>query len=268
MGSATESASFTKRTGQWLIYALFRCVEGVLKLLPLIVIWWLGRALGLIAYYIGIPYRRLALDNLRIAFGREKSAAERRAIARRHFMSLFANLLCGLKLPLMSEAEVAKRVTVENMHHVKEAFEAGRPLTVPIMHASCWEIMTQVPSSLFLFGHKPASIYQPLRNPYLNALVLRRREKLGYKLFDRQEGFNEPISSCARHGHPRHPGGPACRLSRPVVPVLRPAGLHHEHRGLHAAIRTNSVILPMIVYDDGPARWRYVCDGPLVTNPG
>ena len=82
---------------------------------------------------------------------------------------------------------------LEEYEAAKEAFEAGRSLTVPIMHASCWEIMTQVPS-LFLFGHKPASIYQPLRNPYLNALVLRRREKLGYKLFDRQEGFNEPIS--------------------------------------------------------------------------
>lgn len=264
MGSATESASFTKRTGQWLIYALFRCVEGVLKLLPLIVIWWLGRALGLVAYYIGIPYRRLALDNLRIAFGREKSAAERRAIARRHFMSLFANLLCGLKLPLMSEAEVAKRVTVENMHHTKEAFEAGRPLTVPIMHASCWEIMTQVPS-LFIFGHKPASIYQPLRNPYLNALVLRRREKLGYKLFDRQEGFNEPIAHVRDMGIlgilvDQHAGyhGLWCPFFDRLASTTNIVAL--------CGLRTNSVIPPMIVYDDGPARWRYVCDGPLLTS--
>jgi lauroyl/myristoyl acyltransferase len=49
-------------------------------------------------------------------------------------------------------------------------------------------------------GHQAASIYQPLRNPYLNALVLRRREKLGYKLFDRQEGFNGPISHVREMG--------------------------------------------------------------------
>jgi|UniRef100_UPI003784FAEA heptosyltransferase-2 len=261
MGSATESASFTKRTGQWLIYALFRCVEGVLKLLPLIVIWWLGRILGTIAYYIGIPYRRLALDNLRIAFGREKSAAERRAIAREHFKSLFANLLCGFKLPLMSEAEVASRVKAENMHHLKEAFDAGKPLLHPIMHASCWEVMTQVPS-IFVQGHHPASIYQPLRNPYLNALVLRRREKLGYKLFDRQEGFNGPISHVREMGMlgilvDQHAGyhGLWCPFFDRLASTTNIVAL--------CAMRSKAQILPMMVYDDGPARWRFVCDGPL-----
>lgn len=264
MGSAAESTRFSRRAGQWLVYALFRCVEGVMKLTPLVAVWWAGRAAGTLAYYVAGKYRRLALHNLRIAFGREKTEAGRRQIARAHFKSLFANILCGFKLPLMSEAEVAKRVTVENMHHTKEAFDAGRPLTVPIMHSSCWEIMTQVPS-LFIFGHKPASIYQPLRNPYLNAHILRRREKLGYRLFDRQEGFNEPIS------HVRDMG---------IIGILvdQHAGDHGQWSPFFdrlasttnivalCGLRTNSVIPPMAVYDDGPARWRYVCDGPLVTN--
>lgn len=246
------------------MYALFRCVEAVLRVLPLVLIWWIGRGLGIVAYFVSGKYRKLALHNLRIAFGREKSEAERRRIARAHFKSLFANLLCGFKLPLMSEAAVAKRVTAENMHHLKEAYEAGRPLMHPIMHASCWEIMTQVPS-LFIFGHKPASIYQPLGNPYLNALVLRRREKLGYKLFDRQDGFAAPIRYVRDMG---------------MLGILV-----DQHAGYHGtwipffdrlasttnivalcAVRTNAVILPMMVYDDGPARWRYVCDGPLAAD--
>ncbi len=264
MGGVPESTKFLKMAGQWLVYALFRCVESVLKMLPLTIVWWLGRGLGTLAYFAAGKYRRLALHNLRIAFGREKSAAERRRIARAHFKSLFANILCGFKLPLMSEKEVAERVTVENMHHTKDAFDAGRPLTVPILHASCWEIMTQVPS-LFIFGHKPASIYQPLRNPYLNALVLRRREKLGYKLFDRQDGFNGPIS------HVRDMG---------ILGILvdQHAGDHGQWSPFFdrlasttnivalCGLRTNSVIPPMMVYDDGPARWRYVCEGPLHTS--
>lgn len=263
MADAPESTRFQKRAGQWLVYALFRCVEGVIKCIPLIAVWWLGRMLGTLAYFVAGKYRKLALHNLRIAFGREKSDAERRRIAREHFKSLFANLLCGFKLPLMDEADVAKRVTAENMHHLKEAFDAGRPLLHPIMHASCWEIMTQVPS-LYVFGHKPASIYQPLRNPYLNALVLRRREKLGYKLFDRQDGFNAPISYVRDMG---------------MLGILvdQHAGYHGQWSPFFdrlasttnivalCALRTNAVILPMMVYDDGPARWRYVCDGPLRT---
>lgn len=263
MGSATDSASFSKRTGQWLQYALFRCVEGVLSLLPLVVVWWLGRALGTVVYFLAGKYRKLALHNLRIAFGREKTEAERRALAREHFKSLFANILCGLKLPLMKEEDVAKRIRSENMQHLRQAFEAGRPLLHPIMHASCWEVMTQIPST-FIQGHKPASIYQPLRNPWLNALVLRRREKLGYKLFDRTEGFNAPIKYVREMG---------------MLGILV-----DQHAGDHGvwtpffdrlasttnivalcALRTNAVILPMMVYDDGPARWRFVCDGPLHT---
>lgn len=263
MGRANESASFLTRTGQWLVYALFRCVEGVLWLLPLVLIWHVGRMLGAVAYYLAGKYRRLALHNLRIALGREKSATELRSIAREHFASLFANILCGFKLPLMPEAAVAKRVRAENMHHLQEAFDAGRPLLHPIMHASCWEIMTQVPS-LYVFGHKPASIYQPLRNPYLNALVLRRREKLGYKLFDRQEGFTAPIRYVRDMGMlgilvDQHAGdhGLWCPFFDRLASTTNIVAL--------CAIRTNAVILPMMVYDDGPARWRYVCDGPLTT---
>ena len=263
MGRADDSASFLTRTGQWLVYALFRCVEGLLWLLPLVLIWHVGRLIGTVAYVLAGKYRKLALHNLRIALGREKSAPELRRIAREHFKSLFANILCGFKLPLMPEAEVAKRVTAENMHHLQAAFDAGRPLLHPIMHASCWEIMTQVPS-LYVFGHKPASIYQPLRNPYLNALVLRRREKLGYKLFDRQEGFTAPIRYVRDMGMlgilvDQHAGdhGLWCPFFDRLASTTNIVAL--------CAIRTNAVILPMMVYDDGPARWRYVCDGPLTT---
>ncbi len=264
MGSATKSANFFKRAGQWLLYALFRCVEGVLTLLPLLGVWYLGRALGGFAYLVAGKYRRLALNNLRIALGREKSECERRGIAREHFKSLFANILCGFKLPLMAEADVAKRVKVEGMHHVKEAFDAGRPLIHPIMHASCWEIMTQVPS-LYVFGHKPASIYQPLRNPFLNALLLRRREKLGYKLFDRQEGFNAPIRFVREMGMlgilvDQHAGyhGVWCPFFDRLASTTNIVAL--------CAMRTNAVILPLMVYDNGPARWRFVCQGPLLTS--
>ena len=45
------------------------------------------------------PYRRLVLRNLGIAFGREKSPAELRALARKHFATLGANLFSSIKLP-------------------------------------------------------------------------------------------------------------------------------------------------------------------------
>lgn len=258
MGSAKKSASLLTRTGQWLVYALFRCVEGVLWLLPLTVIWWAGRVLGTLAYFIAGKYRKLALHNLRIAFGREKSEVERRRIAQEHFKSLFANILCGFKLPLMNEADLCKHVRSEGIERAQAAYDDGkRPILNLVLHASCWEILTQVPS-MYVRGHKAGAIYQSLRNPWLNALVLRRREKLGYALFDRQSGFNAPMKFMRAAGQigvlvDQHAGdhGLWSPLFDRLASTTTIAAL--------MAMRTDAVVLPMMVYDDGPARWRLVC---------
>jgi heptosyltransferase-2 len=266
MGRAKDSPSFSTRTGQWLVYALFRCIEGVLWLLPLIVIWYAGRVLGALAYYLGGKYRRLALHNLHIAFGREKSPAELRRIAREHFKSLFANILCGFKLPLMTEAAICQRVRSEGTERAQAAYADGkRPIVNLVLHASCWEILTQVPS-MYVRGHKAGAIYQPLRNPWLNALVLRRREKLGYALFDRQAGFNAPMKFIREGGQvgvlvDQHAGdhGLWCPFFDRLASTTTIGAL--------MAIRTEAVVLPMMVYNDGPARWRLLCAPEVKADP-
>ncbi len=264
MGRAQNSTSFLTRTGQWLVYSLFRCVEAVLALLPLVAVWYLGRMLGSVVHLLAGKYRRLAMSNLRIAFGREKSETERRAIAREHFKSLFANFLCGLKIPLMKEEDLLRHVRSEGIERVQAAYDDGkRPILNLVLHASCWEILTQVPSA-YVRGHKTGAVYQPLRNPFLNALVLRRREKLGYALFDRQQGFSGPIKFLREAGQigvlvDQHAGdhGLWCPFFDRLASTTPIAAL--------MALRTNAVVMPMMVYDDGPARWRLVA-APAVTS--
>jgi|GEM_PF-5346980 len=86
MGGASKTTQSLKRIGQWIVYALFRCVEAVLRELPLVLIWWIGRGLGIVAYFVSGKYRKLALHNLRIAFGREKSEAASHARISRAFL--------------------------------------------------------------------------------------------------------------------------------------------------------------------------------------
>ena len=82
----------------YLIYLLFRGFTGGVALLPISAAFVLGRVLGWIAYYVSVPYRRLVLANLRIAFEGEKSPAELRRLAREHFVTLGANLIASFKL--------------------------------------------------------------------------------------------------------------------------------------------------------------------------
>ncbi len=250
------------RAGQFMAYVLFRAVECVLTLLPVECCAWIGRALGAVAYYIDAGHRQVTLRNLQIAFGREKDERWRRAVARAHFMSLGGNLLCSLKLPLMREKDILKRVTCEGREHIEAVARTGRPLIYGVCHMGCWELLTQVPS-LITIDKKPASIYQPLANPWLDAHVKRRREKLGYALFDRNQGFAGPMKHlreyCGTIGVlvDQHAGdkGLWCpffdRLaSTTTLPALM-------------AIRCGAPLLPLAVFDDGLARWRLVCYPPV-----
>ncbi|MEQ1748479.1 MAG: lipopolysaccharide heptosyltransferase II [Prosthecobacter sp.] len=252
-----------KLVGPWLVYAAFRCVEAILWLLPVEAVWYLGRTIGTVGYYLAGKYRRLALNNLRIAFGREHNEAWRKQIARRHFASLFANVLCGFKLPMMTQADVEKRVTVEGMEHTRAAMQKQRPILYLVCHLSCWEILTQVPS-LFVYDRKPATVYQPLRNPFLNALILRRRRKLGYTLFDRQDGFSGPMKHMKEGGClgvlvDQHAGdsGIWCPFFDRLASTTPIAAM--------MAQRSHGVLMPLAIYDDGPGRWRMVCSAPVDT---
>jgi lipopolysaccharide heptosyltransferase II len=262
MARTKGTARIFTRAAQFTVYLLFRAVEGVLRVLPLTWCAWIGRFCGGVAYLLLGSARRLALSNLHIAFGREHDLAWRRRAARAHFASLGQNFLCGLKLPLMTEAQVAARVTVEGMEHAQAVAAAGKPLLYAVCHLSCWELLTQAPS-LFTSGATPGSIYQPLANPFLDAHVRRRRSKLGYVLFDRSEGFTGPM---------RH-----VKEKRGAIGVL--VDQHAGDKGTWCpffdrlastsslpalmSLRCHAPLLPLAVYDDGPARWRLVCYPPI-----
>jgi heptosyltransferase II len=243
-----------RRAGQWLVYALFRTLEGVLWLLPIALVWQLGRLLGLAVWLVSGRYRRLALHNLRIAFGREKDEAWLRRTARRHFGALGGNLLCGFKLPMMSQEQVMKRVSIKGMDRCDAAIEAGRPVVFLVCHLSCWELLTQLPR-IFAFNENPATIYQPLSNPYMDALVRRRRKKLGYQIFNRTDGFTGPMKHLRARGGmgilvDQHAGdqGIWCPFFGRLASTSPMATL--------MAQRAQGVMMPVAIYDDGPGRWR------------
>jgi lauroyl/myristoyl acyltransferase len=96
------------------IYLLYRAGSLAVRVLPLRFLFSLGEWLGLAAWALHGGYRRLAQRNLAVAFGNEKSSAELRRLARRHFQRLGANLLCSLKLPTMPLDEVRARVVIDN----------------------------------------------------------------------------------------------------------------------------------------------------------
>jgi lipopolysaccharide heptosyltransferase II len=238
-----------------LVFAFYRALGAIIRALPIETGFRLGRALGAIGYHIAVPYRRLAMHNLGIAFGGEKSPAELRELARRHFCNLGANLFASLKLPTLSREEIEARVTVEGLEHMDEQLARKGGFVFVISHLGNWEMFAQL--TPYAFKSKVGTIYQALGNPHIDADVRRDRARLGLALFERKEGFNAAAKYIREGGSvgvliDQHAGdaGLWCPFFGRLASTTTLAAT--------LALRANACLIPAAVYTDGIARWRCV----------
>ena len=85
-----------------LIYFFARALVALLQSLPLTWVARIGRAGGALAFWIDARHRRVALENLTMCFGDEKSPREIRAIAKENFRRIGENYCCAVKTAAMS----------------------------------------------------------------------------------------------------------------------------------------------------------------------
>ena len=159
----------------------------------------------------------------KIAFGREKTLEELRAIARRHFATLGANLFSNIKLPKLSREELEKRRDRRRPRDdARGKYRAMSGFVMVISHLGSWEMFAQL--SPIVFGCKVGTIFQALGNRYIDAEVRQDRARLGLELFERKEGFVKACQFMREGGAvgvlvDQHAGdaGLWCPLFRPAV---------------------------------------------------
>lgn len=264
MAETRRSSGFFTSSGQLAVYVVYRCLEGIIGLLPLSWCWRIGSSLGWAAWLFGGSYRRLALRNLRIAFVGEKDDRDIRRLARRQFQTLGGNIFCSIRIARMPTEAVEARIRYEGREHILKAVEDGKGIITTIAHLSNWEILSQIPS--LGPGIPRSTLYQSLANPYLDALTVRRRRSTGVTLFDRSSGFYGPLKHLRKGGGvgiliDQHAGdrGVWCPLfGRLASTTNLPALL---------AQRTGSAIIPVGVRSDGPGRWVISYAAPVTADP-
>ena len=127
-------------------FALYRFVGIVVGMLSLKAGFCLGAAFGWLGYFVAWPYRRLVLRNLAIAFGREKLPSELRALARKHFALLGANLFSALKLPRLSREELERVVIIEGLETIDAGIVANGGFVMVISHLEMGAVRAASPS--------------------------------------------------------------------------------------------------------------------------
>src|SRR5437899_97319 len=89
-----------------LLYFVARTIIRLLQLLPLTAVARIGRFFGGLAWWTDTRHRRVALRNLKLCFGHEKSAAWIRATARENFRRIGESFACAIKTASMSHEQL------------------------------------------------------------------------------------------------------------------------------------------------------------------
>lgn len=147
---------------------LLSALAVALACLPRLPAYWLGAKMGDLAYLCLARRRRIALDNLEIAFGGEKSAAERRVIARAMFRNLGEHLIDFSRMRWLTPDRFLSEVTVEGLERVEQLLARQTGLLMLSAHFGSWELASAI---ALLLEPRMHVIARPLDNPALHRLV-------------------------------------------------------------------------------------------------
>jgi len=113
----------------------------LIYLLPIRVSRPLGGFAGNVAYFVLGRYRRIALENLSIAFGSLKTPLEIRRIAGKVFENLGKNAAEMLGFPKLNSGNIDRLVEITGLDKVDKALGAGKGVIVITGHFGNWELL-------------------------------------------------------------------------------------------------------------------------------
>src|SRR5579883_1028064 len=238
------------------LYCFASAFMRFLQALPLNGVARLGRFLGGLVYYGDARHRRVAIRNLTMCLGKEKSPEEIRAIARENFKRIGESFSCPVKMAVMNPASVAERIELAGAE--KMLPPGGAPLATSVVVAighfgnfeACAHMKGHLPS------HQFATTYRAVRNPAVDKLLGQLRASTGCLFFERRtEGA--ALRAAMRENHlmlgllaDQHSGNRGLRL-----PFLG-----HDCNTSKApavfALRFNAPLYTAICYRTRLAHWR------------
>jgi KDO2-lipid IV(A) lauroyltransferase len=212
----------------------------------------LGRLLGGLWYAVDGRHRRVALENLARAFGSRLTAAERKVIARKHFIHLGYTFVETCRLRGLGRAALERVVEVEGAEHFERARERGRGVVVVTAHFGSWEVLTR---AWLLVGEAAAIVARPLDNPLLEAWIAGIRTAAGNRVISKRHAFQHLVETLRR-------GGTVAMLIDQNV--AREQGVFVDFFGTPActttaatlaARRTGAALLPVVCSRRAPGRF-------------
>lgn len=153
----------------------YRGAKSLMRLLPETARLALGRWCGRIGYYLDARHRRVALQNIELAFP-EMTPDDRKRVAKESFGNIGAAAVDLATTANLDEESYLARLDFHGWEHFEVAEQAGNGVLLMTAHFGNWEALAQAP---MLRGRPVSFVARPLDNPYLEKEIRRIRERFG-----------------------------------------------------------------------------------------
>ena len=169
-----------------LIYWPVRALVALIQSLPLPFVARLGRAGGGLAFWLDVRHRRVALKNLVMCFGQEKTPEEIRALARENFRRIGENYAGAIKTAAMTFEELRPHIEFAGIERLpqKSGDQPPRSAVVAIGHFGNFELNARIQD--VRPDYQSATTYRALKHPAFNRLMQDLRTRSGCLYFERR----------------------------------------------------------------------------------
>jgi KDO2-lipid IV(A) lauroyltransferase len=245
----------------YIIYWVLRGFSLLINLLPEGFSLRAGRWLGRMMFCLDRGHRKVALENLHLAFGKEKSGEELDAIARRTFENLGMMAVEFFRIPKLDVETFKKRVKIEGLEEALELLSRKKGMLLLLSHFGNWEMMGIMSK---LIGDSIMVIAKPMKkNKRVDEFITRIRNSTGLEVVSSIKSSRTVMKAVSRNR---------------VVGILidqrakRSEGIWADFFGKEApttpalavlAMKTGAPVVPVFMVRNGFNQHRMVIQEPL-----
>ncbi len=170
-------------------YIVFWLLAKAVQIMPARLADLIAVSLGRLAFNVLTSRRRTASDNLKRAFGNQKSDAEYETIIKNVFINISRTTIEFARQPIFSRQKILKMIPESSgLKHIDSALERGKGLMFVEAHIGNWELLGIWISAM---GYPADYLIGQQHNRYVDGLFRDFRSTMGAELI--------PVGVAARH---------------------------------------------------------------------
>ena len=185
-----------KKFKNTLIYLVIRALVAALGVLPLGILGFMGKTLGILGYWLAGKERRKTLAHLRLAFGKSLKEPEIQRLAIGSWANLGRNAFEMIGWSRWSHPKIANLISrVRGWEHAEAALAKGKGVLAVTAHLGHWELL-----AAYVGYRTPiAVVYKPVYDPRLDKMLLDFRGKWGGPVIPRGQALKGILKALAEN---------------------------------------------------------------------